>query len=420
MVSPADQATLFLGRQPILDRDQALLGYELLFRSDDRNAAHLSSPRQATADVVCKAFAELGMANALGNQRGFINVGRDLLFSDALELLPAQSVVLEIQSDDVLDDETRGRCRALHGNGYQIALSGNAHLTAAAQTLAGTATYVKINVKDANYTAHLAPALRSGGARLIATCVESRADLARCEAAGFDYFQGYYFAEPTIVEGRRLEPGTQTLLRLIALLNADADTGELEPLFKHEPALTINLLRLVNSVGAGLASRIGSVRHAITALGRRQLQRWLQLLVFAQTKGHSDLARNPLMQLAALRGYFLELLAAKGHPDKPDLRDQAFLVGIMSLMPSALGIPMTEILGQIAVSADVRRALSRQEGDLGRLLALTECYDNNDMPGTASLLAQGSSSPRALSPRDLAESLTEAIAWVQQLGTEAD
>lgn len=408
---------MFLGRQPILDKDQALLGYELLFRNDEHNVANVSSPRQATADVVCKAFAELGMANALGTRRGFINIGRDLLFSDAIELLPPQSVVLEIRSDDVFDADTVSRCRSLVGSGYQLALSGQANLGDAAKTLAGTVSYLKLDISKENDLASATAALRACGAQLIATHVETRADMARCGSAGFAYFQGYYFAQPSIIEGRRLEPATQTLLRLIALLSADAEIQQLEPLFKHEPALTINLLRLVNSVGVGLSSRISSVRHAITALGRRQLQRWLQLLVFAQTSGQADIARNPLMQLAALRGYFMELLAARKYADKPELREQAFLVGIMSLMPTALGIPMTEILGQISVSAEVRRALSRQEGDLGHLLTLTECYDNNDMAGTAALLTQGDVQ---LSPRTLAECLTEAIAWVQLLGTEQD
>ncbi|HSG22218.1 MAG TPA: diguanylate phosphodiesterase, partial [Azonexus sp.] len=81
----ADQ--LFLGRQPILNREQQLFAYELLFRNGTRNSAEVTDGVQATATVIVNAFAELGVEAALGSYRGFINVDEEFLFSDMLELL---------------------------------------------------------------------------------------------------------------------------------------------------------------------------------------------------------------------------------------------------------------------------------------------------------------------------------------------
>lgn len=415
MAIPDNHSGLFLGRQPILDRHQAIVGYELLFRESNLNQANIPNECQATADVVCKAYSDLGMASALGSQKGFVIVGSDMLLSDAIELLPQKSAVIEIRAPDVVSQSAVARCRELKKGGYEIALSGNVALIQdSAMALAGVASYIKIDTGTPGLGQKLMAPMRASGARLIATRVEARETHQRCTDLGFDLFQGYYFAHPDIIEGRRLDPSVTNLLKLIELLNSDAQTNQLEAVFKHEPALTINLLRLVNSVGSGLVTKVNSVQHAITALGRRQLMRWLQLLVFAQRGGEGDISRNPLMQLAALRGYFMELLAARCFPSRREMRDPAFLTGLMSLMPAALGIPMTVILTQITVAPELRRALSRKEGDLGALLELTERYDDSDLGGTAAALARVGG---AIPISELAQCLTEAIAWVQQLAT---
>jgi EAL and modified HD-GYP domain-containing signal transduction protein len=407
---------VFLGRQPILDRQQALLGYELLFRSSQENWADVPSPREATADVVCKAFAELGLADALGHHRGFVNVDRDLLFDDAIHLLPSNIVILEIPAHLLVQEDIQQRCLELKQVGYQFCVT---HVEKAMDTigaLSHVADYVKVDTdvispEALSAAAHL---LKSSGAKLMACRVESLETQHLCESLGFDYFQGYYFAHPVVLEGRKLDSSAAGLLRLINLLSSDAELPELEAAFKVEPGLTVNLLRLVNSVGAGTTIKITSIRHAITVMGRRQLLRWLQLLMFS-SGGKAHIGNNPLMQHAALRGYFMEQLADSCFHKRKDLKDQAFLAGLMSLVPAALGLEMDDILEKIAVSLEVRNALIEQKGDLGFLLALAVCYDDNDMPGTANLLARLRG---AVTFATLGECLTRTIAWVQQLVTE--
>lgn len=113
---------VFIGRQPVLDRQQATVGYELLFRPGPQNRADIDSPTRATADVVCSAFAELGLSAALASQQAFINVGEDFLLDDAVELLPPQQVVLEIESVHDFSAPFLRRCRELGGKGYSFCL----------------------------------------------------------------------------------------------------------------------------------------------------------------------------------------------------------------------------------------------------------------------------------------------------------
>lgn len=426
MSDPAPQSRdqlreVFIGRQPILDKDQGLAGYELLFRGTEDNSAGVdgaTAATAATADVVCKAFAELGLANVFGQVRAFINVDAYFLESDLVELLPKDIVVLEIDVAAFADPSLLPRCQDLKAKDYAFSLSGVTEVGDRLWPLVELATWLKIDI-DSIAGDRLQTSARALGTTrrlLIAAHVESQSQMELCRLLGFHLFQGYYFAKPVIVEGRKLDASTQGLLRLIKLVADEVDEARLDEAFRAEPALVINLLRLTNSVGVGARARITSVRHALTMLGRRQLQRWLQLLLFCHG-ANVDLAHNPLLQLAALRGRFMELLVDKLHPGQRDLRDPAFITGLMSVVPAALGMSMTDVLAQIAVGNDVRLALTHRDGILGKLFALTESYDDNDIAATRSRLTPyGTAGTLGL----LGEILAEALTWVQQLGMDAD
>lgn len=408
--SPPALRELLLGRQPILDLKQELIGYELLFRTNGK-VAH-TDRINATAAVVCGAFAELGIAGALGPTRAFINADAEFLQDDALELLPAHAVVFELDIHEVPDEALLARCRALRERGYTLALCNYRGLNPIATPLLPLVNIVKIDLRQVpiDELGQLAGSLSRLPLQLLAEKVETRDEMERCREAGFHMFQGFYFAQPTIVSGRQLSSSQLGLIRLINLVARDADTLELEDNFKREPGLTVNLLRLVNSVGSGLGRRVDSLRQAVTILGRRQLTRWLQLLLMASPADGSAPERNPLLQLAALRGRLMELMV--GRTGEARLGDTAFLTGIMSLMPVALGLPMNEILAQIAVGDDVGASLLRHEGNLGRLLKLVESFDANDTADCDALLDQID----GLDREALTEILTEALAWIHADG----
>ena len=258
-------------------------------------------------------------------------------------------------------------------------------------------------------------ALRHWPVKLLAEKVDNEAQVKHCLALGFELFQGYYFAKPTIIAGKKLSHSEMTLNRLLGLILDDADTGELEAIFKPEPGLTLNLMRLTNSAASGVRQKITSVRHAITVLGRRQLQRWLQLLVYADAAPGDQLA-SPLMQLAATRGRFLELLAGEMQGGGRELEDQAFMTGIMSLMPALLHVPIGEIVASLNVAQEVREALENRGGLLGRMLQLAEVEEAGDAPACAGLIAVlpgvGGERVNAI--------LAQSMAWANNLNRQPD
>ena len=408
----ADQ--LFLGRQPILDREQRQVAYELLFRNGSRNFAEVTDGVQATATVIANAFTELGVEAALGSHRGFINVDEQFLFSDMLELLPRHAVVLEILETVPPTEAVIERCKALKAAGFTLALDDVIQLEPAYAELLSLVEIVKVDIQPLSRVQlmQLTMKLKPMGKQLLAEKVDSREQMEQCLKLGFTLFQGYYFAKPTIIAGKKLDHSQLSLMKLMGLLLGDAATAELEAALKPEPGLTISLLRMTNSVGSGCSEKITSLGHAITVLGRRQLQRWLQLLVFAGGKPSGT--SNPLLLLAATRGRLMELLAGELQPGDLALSDQAFMAGIMSLMPALVSLPIAEIVAPLGLTGNVRDALCEGTGVLGALLHIAESSENGDLVQLSQALAELPS----LSPKAINRAQTQALQWANNIGQE--
>jgi c-di-GMP-related signal transduction protein len=191
-----------------------------------------------------------------------------------------------------------------------------------------------------------------------------------CENAGFDWFIGNYAYDPDVAPSPDDDGSSRRrIMTLLGLLARDADVCELEAQIKQDPALAYHLLKLVNSAAFTVSAQITSFGQAITVLGRRQLQRWLQLLLYARQS--PDGLPNLLLPLAARRGAQLEALARLQGDDR-DAQDLAFMAGVFSLLEQLLHMPMTEIAAGLYLPDDVAGALIDRSGQLGAWLQLVE------------------------------------------------
>jgi EAL and modified HD-GYP domain-containing signal transduction protein len=221
---------------------------------------------------------------------------------------------------------------------------------------------------------------KRAGKTLLAEKVETFEQFQNCLDLNFDYFQGYYFARPGILSGKKLSPSQLTIVQLMAMIITDVDNHEIEHCIKQDVSLGLTLLRLVNTPAFGLIQRIDSLRQALVLLGRGQLQRWLQILLYAEP-GKARGFASPLLMLATTRGKLLELMAEKIRPGQRNVADIAFTVGIMSLMDTLFGSSMEKILGQIAVADPVRDALLERKGLYGDMLKLAEYLERIEETG---------------------------------------
>ncbi len=395
---------LFLGRQPILDRDQKMVAFELLFRSDEGNNARIGDDFTATATVINHAINEFGLESALGPYMGFINVSESLLMSDVIEILPKDKIVLEILETVKVNHALIERCKLLKASGFNLALDDFVEYTEELEPLIEMADIVKIDILavEAGKLADLARMFRNRSVRLLAEKVDSIEQFEKCKALGFNLFQGYYFAKPHVIRGKRLSPSEITLMKLVSLVTRDAEEHEIEDTLKENPMLSLNLLRLTNSVACGARQKTTSIRSAITILGRRQLQRWLQLLLYSNSGGGET---SPLLQLAAMRGRLMELLSSK--KQDREFQENGFMTGIMSLMETLLSMPMAEILSTLSLNGEIQDALMTRSGELGKLLSLAESMEKGELTEIESCLEQCS----YLTLHDLNMAQSEALKW---------
>jgi EAL and modified HD-GYP domain-containing signal transduction protein len=231
--------------------------------------------------------------------------------------------------------------------------------------------------------------------------VDDMATYRACENAGFSWFSGDYALEGSVTEG---DDGTsrRRMLTMLALLARDADSCELEAQLKADPALSYHLLKLVNSAAFSSGMQITGFAQAISRLGRRQLQRWLQLLLYARQ--HPDSPPNLMLPVAALRGALLEALCKHDGGDRDD-QDLAFMAGVFSLLDRLFQMPMAEVVRDLNLPEHVEAALLAREGELGQRLRLVEA----GRPDPATLAAAG------IGGAVWWESLLHAYRWAVQV-----
>lgn len=371
----------FLARQPILDRNQTLVAYELLFRNAAVGPANVTSDLSATASVIAHA-SQLGMEKVIGDSLGYVNVDAAVLMSEIFHFLPREKVVLEIVETTKATPEFKERVRELVRDGFRFALDDVITDSEDVQELLPLVDVVKFDLRDMPLSAllKLTPKFKLSGKKLLAEKVENLEQFQTCLELGFDYFQGYYFAKPVILSGKKLSPSQLAIMQLMSQVNSDAENNEIERSIKSDVSICFNLLRLVNTPAIGARRRIDSVSQALMVLGRSQLQRWLQIMLYAEPckKGQS---MTPLLTLAATRGKLLELIAQQIEPRNRGMADTAFTVGIMSLMDTLFSMPMEEILEQIAVVDTVSDALLHRQGLFGDLLKLVEHMERIEEAG---------------------------------------
>lgn len=402
---------LFLGRQPILDHGGNLVAFELLFRSSRADGADVRDDLIATATVINHAFSEIGVDAVLGHFTGYINLSTSLLMSDVIELLPRERVVLEVLESVEINDALLGRLRELRALGYRLALDDFVGDTGKYAPLLDLLDIVKVDVSgmDDATLADITIRLRRWPVRLLAEKVDTRAQVDRCRALGYELFQGYYFARPSLITGVRPSHAGSTILGLITLAAGKPDLAGIERVLRQSPELSVTLLRLVNARTSDRQHRIESLRDAAERLGAAELRRCVQLLIFAAPQAPGARFPTPLLVLAATRAKLMQLLACVTGDEREG--DAAFLAGTLSLTGALLAESPAEVLAPLAVDADVRDAVLRRGGRLGALLTLAERIEQTDIAAIERLLVD----LPGLDPARINDAWMGAIEWANTI-----
>lgn len=395
-----------VARQAILDRRQALFGYELLFRaklSDDR--AHIGDGDAATARVILQALVDIGIERLVGDSLALINMTRRLLLEHELLPISGKQIGLEILESEAIDEPLIEAIRELSRRGYRIILDDFTlrEETPLVHALLELADVIKIEVPgrdDAELTNTLR-LLRRYRAQLLAEKVETQEEFKRCLALGFDLFQGYFFCRPEIVgEGNVTETGLSVMRLLAALEDAGNGPKELEHIITADAVLSYRMLRLVNSAYFGLSSAVTSLRHAIVYLGIGNIRNWVRILALAKL----DNRPPELLKIALVRARMCEQLGTGGKPSPRG--EQAFMVGLFSMLDALLNAPLPELVENLNLPTEVGAAILDGSGPFAALLEQVRACEHAQWERLAAW---------DVSPVLLAYTYLSAVEWAEQM-----
>ncbi len=356
----------FIGRQPILDQDLKLHAYELLFRSGEKNFAPGSfNDDSATSQVIITAFTEIGLENLVGNRLAFVNTPYKFLCDPDLLPMQPEQVVLEVLENVTIDENSIKGMKTLVERGFTLALDDFLYSSQYDEVMPLIDT-IKLDITtiERSKWAETIGQLRKFGCKILAEKVETEDEYLELKSYGVDYYQGYFFAKPKVLSGKRISSNKLSMLQLLSKMQDSAvDLDELSELISRDVGISVKAFNYVNSPASGLIRRVESVREAVVYLGRDSIQRWVTLFIIASV----DEKPQELISMGLVRAKFCELLANKaGLPGE----DAFFTVGLFSILDSLLDVSLEEALEPMALTDEMRGALLENSGDKGSAVIL--------------------------------------------------
>jgi len=359
----------YVARQPILNIDQKVVAYELLFRDGKSNTFPNIDPNQATSNILTNNHLTLGLEQVTSDLPAYINFHAETLISHFPSFLDPKNVVLEILEDVPVTDELLSACKELHAKGYKLALD-DFDFDEKWHAFYPFVDIIKIDVLQFSILeiSKLVRSLAGLDVVLLAEKVETLQQFEKLKMLGFTLFQGYFFAKPEMLKQRKITTAKQNILELISQSSqVDLDMNKISAVFAVDPGLTYKLLRFINSPTYGSSQEITSLKHALAYIGQVELKKFIALLALSDLS--SD--KNPeIMRLSLARAKFCEQIAlCRFESENPP---KAFLTGILSLIDGILDHELEYVLDVLPVHGEIKSALRYEQCDLANYLRLVK------------------------------------------------
>ena len=375
----------YAARQPILDAEQNLFAYELLFRDGVTNAFPDIDGDEATAKILAGSQFDFSLTDLTGNKPAFINFTYETLSKKYPTLVPTSDIVIEILETERPGKKLLSEVKELHKAGYSVALDDYEHESVWRHFF----PFIKIIKIDylASSTEQIKEIFHAvkdfPHIELLAEKVETLEDFEQAKALGFTYFQGYFFARPQMMEAKSLTPAQFSLAELLyETSKPELDLPKVISVFELDVNLAYKLLRYSNSAIFHRRSEVSSIKQALVILGKKELQKFLCVLFSAQQASDKP---PELMAMSLIRARFCEGLASSSsHIDEASV---AFLMGMLSFIDVILGEDMASAMEKLPLSPEIKDALINGNGVLAHVINVTKAYEISDWDVIKSELA---------------------------------
>ncbi|WP_417698856.1 EAL and HDOD domain-containing protein [Pseudoalteromonas lipolytica] len=363
---------VFVARQAVFNRRQQVVAYELLFRDSEKNSFPNVSESTATARLIMENQLNLGTRHITSGKKALINIGPESLKLDLCAFLPTKDVVIELLETMEPTDENYAFCRELFHNNYKLALDDFVYQPEWDRFLK-LVRLIKFDVKQTPFE-EILPVVKKlkkhKKIKLLAEKLETADDFEKAFEMGFDFFQGYFFAKPTMIQQRDIDYNYALVLSIYAeVMRPDPDISEIAGLFSLDTALAYKLLRLINSGVFPIKSKIGSLKQALVYLGHERLKKFVSLIITAHS---AQTKPAELTRLCVVRARFCELIAQRVAKQQTG---EAFLTGLFSLLDAILDQPMEKLLERLPFPDEIHSALMQEKNILYYILETVKAYE---------------------------------------------
>lgn len=365
---------VYIGRQPVLDSDSNLCAYEVLYR-DSNQESKIDSGRYASASVINAVLNKFGTRSLLGHRRAFVKVDEKFLMHDLIFSIPNEFFIFCILDSVEMNERVIERIEQLHAKEYKLAVNDiflNKETFQKYKIVFNELSYIKVKIDSALSvgTKKMISEFQKNDIKVVATKIETSDEYELAKSIHCDWFQGYFFAEPKILQNAKYEPSQMRILKLYNLLLQDTNIDELTTEFENAHEVTVQLLQFINSGAFHFRKRISSIHHILTLVGRMPLAQWLMLMIYSKSVSKENQS-SPLMLMVKYRTELMENILKVVQPDvKSNMLGEAYFVGVLSLMDTAFGVELATILEDMHISKEVEDALLKEEGILGEIFVL--------------------------------------------------
>lgn len=344
---------IFVARQPIFNRDNEIIAYELLYRNSLKNFFDESvNSSKATAILITNSYINIGMENLIEDKIGFINFDQTLINNEIPKLLNKDKVVIEVLETVIPDRKIMSNLINLKREGYTLALD---DFTLEYQYMKTVPLYdiIKVDFIQTGLSGaeEIIKRFSNGKNKFLAEKVETAEEYNKAYELGYDYFQGYFFSKPQVVKSKSTSGIKYQYLRIKEeMQKEEPDFGEIERIIESDVDMSYKILKLVNTFS--LTSEVLSIRHAISILGLKEIDKWLN---FIMLQNFTKEKPSELVKMSVIRSKFAELIAMNSN--KRNQRYQASLIGLFSLIDAILGKTKEKVLSEIPMTEDVKKAI---------------------------------------------------------------
>jgi len=364
---------IFVGRQPIYNRNLGILGYEMLFRANHvNNATTRLSEDGATSQVIINTFIDMGLDNLVGNSMASINLTERFLLNDDAIPLPPDRIILDIQSNTPINEYTLSALQRLKNADFTLALE-DFHDTPNFSELLKLVDIFKMDIQNTTHDeiSSRMKSLKKFNLKILAEKVETLEEYENYSKMGFDYFQGYFLSRPRVIKSKTLETSKLAVMQLLSTLHSTSvDISEIEKAISTDLSLSYKLLKLINSAFFNLPNEVDSIKRAVVFLGRRKLSGWASMLAL------SSMNDRPLelIKIAMVRAKTCKLIALKlGLIDE----DQYFTAGMFSALDILMEQPIKSLISPLPLSDEVKLAILEHRGNIGIVLKCSQLLETS-------------------------------------------